>query len=938
VKSGGGLAEYNRKRDFSKTAEPAGERAAGAGHRYLIQKHAATRLHYDFRLELDGVLKSWAVTKGPSLDPADKRLAVHVEDHPLDYGDFEGLIPKGEYGGGTVLLWDTGEWEPLGDGRAMYQKGRLTFLLHGEKLSGKWSLVRMQGRDGKGGKENWLLIKSHDSAAREGDNDKFLTRHHKSVKSGLNMDEIAKGKTGAVWSSRPKQKSAAARVVPGGSSNGRKGASRGRDPIQLDLRSSSARPRRRAKPLKNVPGKRAALPDFVEPQMATRVDRPPEDDGWVHEIKLDGYRAEARLEGGKVQILTRAGLDWTHRFTGIAQAVSSLPAKRAMLDGEIVAVTEAGVPDFAYLQQSLTEKADDRLVYVVFDLIHLDGNDLRELPLTERKALLEKLVGAAAPVIRYSPHFDGSADEVYQQACRLALEGVVSKRSANPYRSGRGTDWLKSKCRERQEFVIGGFTEPTKAGPGIGSLILGQWKQSKLTYAGRVGTGFSNRVSQELRKKLEKLEQASNPFGTAKIKRTGKVHFVKPNLVCEVELASWTRDGLVRQASFLGLREDKPARSVKREVVAPVKQAAAKSRRPSTRGKESSSMAKSRRTPATKTKRSTGVTRAREKKPGSSGARSRSKGSKAAKKSTDTGSTSTRKPGSKTKAASTKSARSKSRAKASSRSDAGGPGRPKASARANSKSDSSLQARSETRTKVSSRSDSSAPAASKTRATVRSKSDSVRAGSRTRAKLHSKSDSRIAAASKNGPKGSQSESGRSPRSKGEVVIEGVRLTHPTRELYPDLGVTKEELARYCVEVADRMLPHVRHRPLSLVRCPDGQSKACFYQKHLMPGMPEALAPIRVKGREGTESYVSVNDVSGLVALVQFGVLEIHPWGAPEDDIERCERLIIDLDPDPSIEWKQVVAAAREVRERLTTLKLESFLKTTGGKGLHVVVR
>ena len=894
-KSGGGLAEYNRKRDFSKTAEPPGERGRATGHRYLIQKHAARRLHYDFRLEMDGVLKSWAVTRGPSLDPAEKRLAVHVEDHPLDYGNFEGLIPKGEYGGGTVLLWDTGEWEPLGDAQAMYKKGHLAFLLHGEKLTGKWQLVRMRNRDGRGGKENWLLLKSDDSAARKGDQDKFLARHHKSVKSGLTMDQIAEGKTGAVWSSRPKGSTAKPpRATSARASlNGRKPTPKGHGPIHLDFGTTRAG-KRRAQPLKEVGGKRAALPDFVEPQMATRVDRPPHDDGWVHEIKLDGYRAEARLDGKNVQILTRAGLDWTHRFPSVARSVASLPSKKALLDGEIIAVTDAGVPDFAFLQQSLTEKREDRLVYVVFDLLYVDGKDLRGLPLTERKNLLQKLVAGAEPGIRYSEHFEGSADAVYQQACRMSLEGVVSKRAQDPYRSGRGTAWLKSRCREQQEFVIGGFTEPTKAGPGIGSLLLGQYRGSTLTYTGRVGTGFSNQVSRDLRKKLEGLEQASNPFGAGELNARGKVHFVKPKLVCEIEFATWTTDGLVRQASFIGLREDKPARSVKREVVASVTKAAGRSGRSSkfkttTRSNRSGSKSTSRSKPSrtqSVNERSNGRPKPRSQASRKSASRAKSKRTagvtaKAKRKSAT---------GAKAKRGSATGAKAKRKSAPSAKAGPGSAG----TGPANGKSASTAKVR---RRAVNS------PAA-------RSKS-----------------------------KGPEPSARAAPKTKktAETVIEGVRLTNPTRELYPESGVTKEELALYYVEVADRILPHVVHRPLALVRCPDGQNKACFYQKHLTPGMPDAIEPIRVKGKEGTEDYVSISNVSGLVGLVQFGVLEIHPWGAPDHDIELCERLIIDLDPDPSVDWKRVVAAAREVRERLEKLKLRCFLKTTGGKGLHVVV-
>jgi len=709
-----GLAVYHAKRDFARTSEPRGKAQRSRGQRYLIQKHAARRLHYDFRLEVDGVLKSWAVTRGPSLDPADKRLAVHVEDHPLEYGEFEGTIPQGEYGGGTVMLWDTGTWEPLGDPHKMLRDGRLHFRLHGAKLKGEWHLVRMRGSP-REKRANWLLIKSHDAAERPGDADRLLKKRDRSVTSGRTLDEIAQDKSGKQWSSKKQKR--------------RNGA---------------------PTPASKASGKAGRLPSFVPLQLATRVRQPPNGERWIHEIKFDGYRAEARLDRGKVHILTRSGLDWTKRFPGIAEAVKALPAKQALVDGEIIAVDEGEVPSFGLLQQLLSEQRQDGLTYMAFDLLYLDGRDLRQLPLLERKTLLESLVRKARRQIRYSEHFDSDAGKIYRDACRMALEGVVSKKADDVYRSGRGRSWLKSKCRERQEFVIGGFTDPEGSRQGIGALLLGYRKDGKFIYAGRVGTGFSSEGGRKLRKKLERIETSKSRFHAIPANAKRGVHFIKTQLVAEVEFATWTNDGLVRQASFIALRDDKPAKSIGRERVLPAAEAKMKE----------------------------------------------------------------------------------------------------------------------------------------------------------------------------------------PEKNRE--LNGVRLTHPTRVLYPDIGLTKEELARFYIDIADYLLPHLAKKPLSIVRCPDGQDGACFYQKHLTAGMPAAIHPMRLKESGDYKQYVSIRDVDGLVALVQFGVLELHPWGCAPGKIEAADRIVFDLDPDPAVQWPRVVAAAKEVRERLTALGLQSFVKTTGGKGLHVV--
>jgi bifunctional non-homologous end joining protein LigD len=527
------LRRYWEKRDFGVTAEPRGQVASATGSSFVIQKHAARRLHYDFRLELDGTLKSWAVTRGPSLDPRDRRLAVHVEDHPLDYGSFEGIIPKGQYGGGTVVLWDAGVWEPLGDAQAMYRKGHLKFRMRGTKMQGEWHLVRIKGnRSGDERRENWLLIKGRDAWAREGEGESLLEQD-RSIKTGRTLEQVASDADG-VWHSN---------------------------------RGQAKKPQK--KPRKATPfraAKASALPDFVAPQLATRVSVPPTGAEWVHEIKYDGYRMQARLERGECRMLSRSGLDWTQRFSTIARAVSGLRAGTALVDGEVAALDDEGRPDFSLLQNRLSEGNDAGMLYLVFDLLHLDGRDVRRLPLRERKDLLRRLVGEGDERIRFSDHIDASGADVHRQACAMKLEGVISKRADDPYVSGRTMSWLKSKCRERQEFVIGGFTE-SAAGRGVGALLIGYWDDGQFRYAGRVGTGFTHESSFELRRRIDDIPTAKSPFAELPAIARRGVRFVKPILVCEVEFATWTRDGVVRQASFLGLREDKKARSIGRERV-----------------------------------------------------------------------------------------------------------------------------------------------------------------------------------------------------------------------------------------------------------------------------------------------------------------------------------------------------------------------------------
>lgn len=709
------LETYHKKRDFSLTKEPRGKAGGSKGDLFVVQKHDARRLHYDFRLEMDGVLKSWAVTRGPSLVPGEKRLAVHVEDHPLEYAGFEGTIPKGEYGGGTVIVWDNGQWKPIGDPHKQYKKGHMEFELDGEKLKGRWHLVRMHGKPGEK-RENWLLIKGEDEFAREANDPDILEEEPQSVKTGRVIAEVEDEAPG--WSSKT-------------------------GPI-----AKTRVAKEKAQPLPKL-AKKAAMPQFIEPQLATLVSAAPKGSRWIHEIKFDGYRIQAHVSNGNVVLYSRSGLDWTEKFgQAITKDILATGVDNAILDGEIVVESGAGLSDFSALQNDLSEGRSDRFAYYLFDLLYLNGSDLRQVPLVERKALLAKLISPSMVTLRYSEAFDADGEAVLNNACGLGLEGIVSKLSEGLYSSGRSKDWRKSKCIGRQEFVIAGFVPSSATRDAIGSLLLGVQEKRGLVSVGRVGTGFSVKLAKDLYKKLNAMRQEKSPFATTLTaeEKCGAI-FVKPQLVAEIEFRAWTADRRLRHASFRGLRDDKAAK----EVIL-----------------EKSAM----------------------------------------------------------------------------------PARPE---------------------------------------------------------------------------------------KAAPEEADVKLTHPDRVYWPKEGITKQGLADYYAEVWPRIEPFIINRPLALLRCPTGIDGQHFFQKHAWKGLNEHIVEVDDPSEKDEEPYIAIKDFDGLIGLVQAATLEIHPWGSTLKNWELPDILTMDLDPGDGVAWERVVEGAFETKERLEKHGLTTFVKTSGGKGLHVVV-
>ena len=687
------LAKYNAMRDFAKTAEPKGEIAKGKGRRFIVQKHDATRLHWDFRLELDGVLKSWAVTRGPSLDPAEKRLAVRTEDHPMSYASFEGTIPKGEYGGGTVMLWDEGEWAPI-EGKSVkdLEKGHLHFMLRGERMKGEWLLIRLRPR-GKETRENWLLRKIEDRDA--GATDELVETGLTSIKTGRTMQEIAEG-------------------------------------VAADKQLSGRRAQMR---------KRAGtLPKFRPPQLATLVDSVPAGNGWLHEMKYDGYRTLIAVGKGGPKIHTRTGLDWTGKFPGIAEAARSIAAGSALIDGELVAF-KGDKTDFSTLQDAILGGGEG-LSYFAFDLLELDGKDLTGLPQLERKEKLRALIAGADERILFSEHVLGAGEKLFDAMCGAGHEGVVSKRADAPYRNVRTKAWLKTKCTRRQEFVVIGWTPSGAKGRGFRALLLGLYEDGVLRYAGKVGTGFSTETGHALREKLDRIARKSPPVEVPREAARG-AHWVTPKLVAEVAFAEFTAENVVRHASFLGLRGDKPAGEVQVEEAIPMPQAP------------------------------------------------------------------------------------------------------------------------DIDVKISSR---------------------------------------------------------------------------DRVIFPDAGITKGDLADYYAAVAPILLPWAADRPISLVRCPQGRARQCFFQKHDAGSFGEHVHHVDIREKDGSvEPYLYISDAAGVLACVQMGTIEFHGWGSRVADVEKPDRVVFDLDPDEGLDFETVKKAAADLKQHLADLGLTSFAMLSGGKGVHVVV-
>ncbi|MEJ7925358.1 DNA ligase D [Sphingobium sp. AN641] len=706
------LATYNAKRDFKKTAEPKGKRGARAGHVFIVQKHAATRLHWDLRLEMGGVLKSWAVTRGPSLDPADKRLAVRTEDHPMAYAAFEGTIPRGEYGGGTVMLWDCGTWEAVGgkDPEKTIEEGHVHVILHGERMKGEWLLVRMKPRSGEK-RENWLLRKVEDAHA--GASGTLVDGALSSVSSGRTMAQIAAGDD-PVWHSDAKKAKA--------------------DPAAAN---ATGKPAPKLPKRKLKAGK---CPPFRAPQLATLVDAVPGGKGWLHEVKYDGYRILLAIGGDGVRAYTRTGLDWSDRFGAIVEAAGGIAAGSALIDGEVVALDKDGRPSFSALQSALKHGGD--MHYFAFDLLERDGENLTGLGNVERKAQLEALLEGVGEPIHYADHMTDGGEALFDKLCGAGYEGIISKRADAPYQGRRSRNWLKIKCTRRQEFVILGYIESDKASRGLRSLALGLHDGEALRYAGRVGTGFSAEVEDMLLARLRPLKRKTAPADVPRVAAKG-VNWVRPQLVAEVAFAEFTADNVVRHASFLGLREDKPASDVVAER----------------------------------------------------------------------------------------------------------------------------------------------PAAT-----------------------------------------------RPDKPFGIAISSGERVTDP------DGSVTKGELAAYYTALADPLLRWLADRPVSLVRCPQGRAKHCFFQKHDAGSFGDHVDHVAITEKKGgTEDYLVVNDGAGLLSCVQMGTIEFHGWGARASDIEHPDRMVFDLDPDEGLDFGVVKRAAVQLHDLLAEMGLVSFAMASGGKGLHVVV-
>ena len=804
----GNLDTYRKKRRFDETPEPAGASRMRRGQHelsFVIQEHHARRLHYDFRLELDGTLHSWAVPKGPSLDPSVKRLAVHVEDHPVEYGSFEGEIPEGNYGAGTVIVWDRGTWEPAGgpkEARKAYEAGRLKFKLDGEKLHGGWALVR-SGMRGSGDKEQWLLIKERDDEARSEEEFDVIAERPGSVLGDGNGTAHGRGSRGkAATSARAKrdarrdasdEKKRAAKpggrlAVPAKAPHAGEKKS-GRPDIVATRSTQSLRELARAPAIEGAA--KAALPASLKPQLATLVETAPSGDDWSYEIKFDGYRMLVRIDRNDrskpIRVFTRSGLDWTAKFSRQIEALAALDIESGWLDGEATVLDARGVPSFQALQNAFDANRPQEIVFFLFDLPYLNGYDLRKVPLVQRRALLRALMDdVGQETIRFSEDFALDANDLLRSACEMALEGIVGKRRDSAYTSTRSGAWIKLRCRRRQEFVIGGYTEPSGSRTGFGALLLGVHDvNGRLQYAGRVGTGFDTATLRTVKKALDERETEEMPFAEMPRERSRtRVHWVKPELVAECNFSEWTSERIVRQASFISLRRDKPAGEVAQETPR--------------KGDE-----------------------------------------------------------------------------------------------------------------------------------VQSQTSEPSPPSRGR-KAHREAAERTSAH----PSSRRSSTSTSTK---ETTIAGVRISHPDRVIDGTTGLRKVDLAHYFEWVAPWMLAHLKDRPLALVRAPAGIEGELFFQKHTT----SRLEIPHITQHEGLDPdhppLLTIDSVEALVGAAQMGTVELHTWNAVASNIEKPDRIVFDLDPDPKLGWDRMIEAALLTHSLLEELGLESWCKTSGGKGLHVVV-
>ncbi|MCE4302261.1 DNA ligase D [Xanthomonas hortorum pv. vitians] len=800
------LHDYNAKRRFDQTPEPAGETPARASKQpiFVVQLHHASSRHYDFRLEADGVLKSWAVPKGPSLRVGEKRLAVQVEDHPLSYASFEGDIPQGHYGAGHVDVFDHGHWHCEGDALAALDAGKLEFELQGTLLRGGFALVRTQMR---GGKPQWLLFKRTDAYATDLDADALVAQQ------AAGASDVATSATRAKTASvttRGKT-SRAQRVPPDAIAETSTVTSK----RVRSGRAGSKQWRTRALALDGA--RDTPCPTELRAQLTLLREQAPEGERWLHEIKWDGYRLLADMVDGNVQLRSRNDQAWTQRFPEVVRALQALPVRDARLDGELVVLDAQGRSDFSALQRALDGSVTQPLRYIVFDLLGVAGVDLRGTPLLQRKQLLRELLGDQPGTLAFSDHVIGHGPEVFAASAGTGWEGIVSKLAEARYREGRSADWVKTKHANSDEFVVVGYTDPKGARSGFGALLMAQRDGKTLRYVGRVGTGFDDALLGKITTLLQALhsETATLELPTHIPGRPRDVHWVRPVLIAEVAFRGWAKEGLLRQAAFKRLREDKPMSELGGDRAVPGKPRAANRSGDATRA-----IAPARKTATKKAAKTT------------------------AEPSTRTASKRVRSTASKTTAIS-KTAASKSRASKS--------------------------------------------AASKSTA---SKSTST---------------------------------------------DGINITHPERVVFPAVGISKGDVADYYRAVAPLVLAEIARRPLSLLRCPDGTGGECFFQKHEGRHLGAHIKAIALKQKSGTEDYIYVEDAAGLLELVQMNTLELHPWGAQIEDPEHPDRLVFDLDPGDDVSWPDVVAAARDIRAKLRSAGLESAVRLSGGKGLHMVV-